>query len=218
MPKPIPSRFIRMTDEGHHRCCIHPYLAPRPRHVIHGTGPSARRLSIPAGASHRVSRGAGYAHPMKGVAMTKYLCLYRGPATPMEDFTPEQSAEQTKAWGEWMGRVGSALVDPGAPFAERTAVVDNGSRTSRATRTANRCGSGEPRRGAIAVRRAPVPGRREGPVQRRGLRARANADVGRPRGCGATLAVRRGRVPPAVPVFGCGTTRTIMVGLSTVDE
>jgi hypothetical protein len=60
--------------------------------------------------------------------MTKYLCLYRGPATPMEDFTPEQSAEQTKAWGDWMGRVGSALVDAGAPFAERTAVVDNGSK------------------------------------------------------------------------------------------
>jgi hypothetical protein len=27
----------------------------------------------------------------------KYLLLYRGPATPMEDFTPEQSAEQMKA-------------------------------------------------------------------------------------------------------------------------
>jgi hypothetical protein len=59
--------------------------------------------------------------------MSKYLYLYRGPATPMEDFTPEQSAEQTKAWGDWMGRVGSALVDQGAPFGGRTAVVDNGS-------------------------------------------------------------------------------------------
>ena len=38
--------------------------------------------------------------------MSKYLLLYRGPATPMEDFTPEQGAEQMKAWGEWMGRVG----------------------------------------------------------------------------------------------------------------
>ena len=42
--------------------------------------------------------------------MSKYLLLYRGPATPMEDFTPEQSAEQMKAWGDWMGRVGSALL------------------------------------------------------------------------------------------------------------
>jgi hypothetical protein len=60
--------------------------------------------------------------------MSKYLYLYRGPATPMEDFTPEQSAEQTQAWGKWMGQVGSALVDPGAPFAARTAVGDDGSR------------------------------------------------------------------------------------------
>jgi hypothetical protein len=31
--------------------------------------------------------------------VSKYLLLYRGPATPMEDFTPEQSAEQMKARG-----------------------------------------------------------------------------------------------------------------------
>jgi hypothetical protein len=61
--------------------------------------------------------------------MSKYLLLYRGPATPMEDFTPEQGAEQMKAWGEWMGRVGPALVDQGAPFGARTAVGDNGAAT-----------------------------------------------------------------------------------------
>ena len=59
--------------------------------------------------------------------MSKYLYLYRGPATPMEDFTPEQSAEQMKAWGDWMGRVGSALVDGGAPLGARTAIGDDGS-------------------------------------------------------------------------------------------
>ncbi|HUK71045.1 MAG TPA: hypothetical protein VLW50_20165 [Streptosporangiaceae bacterium] len=59
--------------------------------------------------------------------MSKYLYLYRGPATPMEDFTPEQSAEQTRAWGEWMGRVGAALAEPGAPFGARTSVSDDGS-------------------------------------------------------------------------------------------
>lgn len=30
--------------------------------------------------------------------MSKYLFLYRGPATPMDQFTPEQSAEQLQAW------------------------------------------------------------------------------------------------------------------------
>ena len=59
--------------------------------------------------------------------MGKYLYLYRGPATPMEEFTPEQSAEQMKAWGDWMGRAGSAVVDGGAPFGARTAVADDGS-------------------------------------------------------------------------------------------
>lgn len=58
--------------------------------------------------------------------MSKFLYLYRGPATPMEDFTPEQSAEQMRAWGEWMGRVGPALADGGAPFGVRSAVCDDG--------------------------------------------------------------------------------------------
>ena len=59
--------------------------------------------------------------------MTKFLYLYRGPATPMDAFTAEQSAEQAKAWGEWMSSVGSALVDVGAPFGARAAVADDGS-------------------------------------------------------------------------------------------
>jgi len=58
--------------------------------------------------------------------VSKYLLLYRGPATPMEDFTPEQSAEQMRAWGEWMGKVGSAMVDGGAPFGARATVSDDG--------------------------------------------------------------------------------------------
>jgi YCII-related domain len=58
--------------------------------------------------------------------VSKFLYLYRGPATPMEDFAPEQSAEQARAWGEWMGRVGPALAEPGAPFGGRSAVSDDG--------------------------------------------------------------------------------------------
>ena len=34
--------------------------------------------------------------------------------------------EQLRAWGEWMGRVGDALVDGGAPFGARSAVADDG--------------------------------------------------------------------------------------------
>jgi len=58
--------------------------------------------------------------------VSKFLYLYRGPATPMEDFTPEQGAEQARAWGEWMAKVGPALADGGAPFGARAAVSDDG--------------------------------------------------------------------------------------------
>ena len=59
--------------------------------------------------------------------MAKYMMLYRGPATPLEEFTPEQSEQQMQAWGAWMGKIGSALVDGGNPFTSRTAVAGDGS-------------------------------------------------------------------------------------------
>ena len=62
--------------------------------------------------------------------MTKFLYLYRGPATPMEEFTPEQGAEQLKAWNDWAGRAGSALADFGSPTGARTAVSDDGTSPS----------------------------------------------------------------------------------------
>src|ERR1043166_695475 len=58
--------------------------------------------------------------------MSKYIFLYRGPATPMADFTPAQAEEQMKAWGAWMGRLGSSLVDGGAPFGARASVTGSG--------------------------------------------------------------------------------------------
>jgi hypothetical protein len=58
--------------------------------------------------------------------MSKYIYLYRGPATPPTEFTPEQGEEQMRAWTEWMARVGPALVDGGAPFGARTSVADDG--------------------------------------------------------------------------------------------
>ena len=58
--------------------------------------------------------------------MSKYLFLYRGPATPMDQFTPEQSAEALQAWGAWMERIGPAVTDAGAPFGARDAVTGDG--------------------------------------------------------------------------------------------
>jgi hypothetical protein len=60
------------------------------------------------------------------VEMAKFMYLYRGPATPMSDLTPEQGAERTAAFGAWMERVGTALVDVGSPFGPSVSVRDDG--------------------------------------------------------------------------------------------
>lgn len=62
--------------------------------------------------------------------MPKYLLTYRGESTATSDMTPEQEEAVLRAWGEWMGRVGDALVDVGQPTGPaRTSLVDNGSET-----------------------------------------------------------------------------------------
>lgn len=58
--------------------------------------------------------------------MSKFIYLYRGAATPMGELTPEQSEEQMQAWGQWIGRLGSSLVEVGNPFGERSAVTEDG--------------------------------------------------------------------------------------------
>ncbi len=58
--------------------------------------------------------------------MSKYIYLYRGPVTPMQDMTAEQNAEQMEAWGKWIARLGASLTEVGNPFGTRTAVADDG--------------------------------------------------------------------------------------------
>jgi hypothetical protein len=58
--------------------------------------------------------------------MSKYIFLYRGPATPMSDFTAEQQAEQMAAWGAWIAKLGPSLADVGNPFGARTSLADDG--------------------------------------------------------------------------------------------
>jgi hypothetical protein len=59
--------------------------------------------------------------------MSKFLLLYRGPATPRGNQTAEQSAEIMKAWESWLGGLGTGLVEAGSPLGARTAVADDGS-------------------------------------------------------------------------------------------
>jgi hypothetical protein len=62
--------------------------------------------------------------------MAKFIYLYRGPATPMSDLTPEQGAERMTAFGAWMNKVGAALVDVGRPFGSSASVRDDGTEGS----------------------------------------------------------------------------------------
>lgn len=59
--------------------------------------------------------------------MTSYILLYNGPATPMEEMTPEQGEEVMGKWQAWIGSVGDALTDVGAPMVNGHAVKDDGS-------------------------------------------------------------------------------------------
>lgn len=59
--------------------------------------------------------------------MAKYILLYRGPATPMEQITPEMSVQISEGWTAWINKVGSAMVEVGAPFGGGTAVRGDGS-------------------------------------------------------------------------------------------
>jgi hypothetical protein len=58
--------------------------------------------------------------------MARFIYLYRGPATPVSDFTPEQGAERMAAFRAWMEKVGAALVDVGSPFGPSASVRDDG--------------------------------------------------------------------------------------------
>lgn len=58
--------------------------------------------------------------------MAKYILIYRGPATPMADITPEMGEAIMAEWNNWIGKVGSALVEVGSPFAAGSGVRGDG--------------------------------------------------------------------------------------------
>jgi YCII-related domain len=60
------------------------------------------------------------------IKMAKYLLAYRGGGMAQTD--AERDAAM-KAWGEWFGRLGAAIVDPGNPFGASSAVTADGTAT-----------------------------------------------------------------------------------------
>jgi YCII-related domain len=57
--------------------------------------------------------------------MAKYLLAYKGGG--MAETDAEREAAM-KAWGEWFGRLGSAIVDPGNPFGASSTVGGSGAK------------------------------------------------------------------------------------------
>jgi hypothetical protein len=55
--------------------------------------------------------------------MPKYLLVYHGGTMPS---TPEEGEKVMKAWGEWIGATGKALVDVGNPVGMSKTVASNG--------------------------------------------------------------------------------------------
>lgn len=60
--------------------------------------------------------------------MAQYILVYRGAATDPSDMTEEQAGAVFAKWTTWIEKVGSALVDVGAPFGPGTSLVDDGTK------------------------------------------------------------------------------------------
>lgn len=58
--------------------------------------------------------------------MARFILLYRGPATPPDQMTEDQSSEVMALWGAWMEKHGGSILDAGAPFGGRAAVGGDG--------------------------------------------------------------------------------------------
>ncbi len=57
--------------------------------------------------------------------MPKYTLAFIGGAEP-SSYTPEERQQEMAAWMSWMGGLGEALLDGGAPFAGSTALSSSG--------------------------------------------------------------------------------------------
>ncbi|HSX41627.1 MAG TPA: YciI family protein [Candidatus Saccharimonadales bacterium] len=60
--------------------------------------------------------------------MKKFMLLYKGPATPPEQMSPDATQKVMENWKAWMEKVGAAIADMGQPMAPGgQSVVDDGS-------------------------------------------------------------------------------------------
>src|SRR5690242_7345397 len=57
----------------------------------------------------------------------KFILLYKGPATPIDELSPEQTQKVNAGWQDWMDQNQAAIIDIGAPMANGQAITDDGS-------------------------------------------------------------------------------------------
>ncbi|MEY9912330.1 hypothetical protein ABIA35_008591 [Catenulispora sp. MAP12-49] len=61
--------------------------------------------------------------------MARFIVLYRAPQEVAERFataTPEEAQAGMLLWGEWFGKLGPAVVDPGRPLGNARTVTGSG--------------------------------------------------------------------------------------------
>jgi YCII-related domain len=59
--------------------------------------------------------------------MSKFMLLYKGPATPLETIDEDTRNKIMTGWKTWMDGVGSSLVEMGSPMGNGRSIVDDGS-------------------------------------------------------------------------------------------
>lgn len=59
--------------------------------------------------------------------MAKFIFVYKGQATDMNEMSIEESKAILDAWDQWMKKTGKFLVDIGQPMANGISVLDDGS-------------------------------------------------------------------------------------------
>ena len=95
---------------------------------VTGTDIAAFWVSVAGVAVRRTAgrRARGTATLERTIEMATFIYLYRGPAPSTAGPTPEQAAERMAAFGAWMEKTGTALIDVGSPFGPGASVRDDG--------------------------------------------------------------------------------------------
>ena len=59
--------------------------------------------------------------------MAKFIFIYKGPTTEMNDMTAEQSKDELELWNNWFEKIDNAMIDKGQPMGNGFTIVDDGS-------------------------------------------------------------------------------------------